>query len=112
MNILGMGTLELLAVLLVAFIFLGPQRMVDAARLLGKASRELRRLTDELPDLVLDEERPIIHRGSGPKPSVGGTTTDTEPEEEEDGPVAFEPSGTAEPKEETEEPESSPDRER
>lgn len=105
MNILGMGTLELLAVLLVAFIFLGPQRMIDAARLLGKASRELRRLTDELPDLVLDEERPIIHRGSGPNPSVGGTATDG------DGPVTFEPSGTTEPRDEVEEPESSPDRE-
>ena len=110
MNILGMGTLELVAVLLVAFIFLGPERMVDAARLLGKASRELRRLTDELPDLVLDEERPIIHRGSGPNPSVGGPTTDRE-SEGGDGPVAFEPSEAPKPKDEAEEPESSPDRE-
>ena len=110
MNILGMGTLELLAVLLVAFIFLGPQRMIDAARLLGKASRELRRLTDELPDLVLDEERPIIHRGSGPNPSVGGTATDGE-SDDGDGPVTFEPPGTTEPRDEVEEPESSPDRE-
>ena len=110
MNILGMGTLELVAVLLVAFIFLGPQRMVDAARLLGKASRELRRLTDELPDLVLDEERPIIHRGSGPNPSVGGTTTDGE-SDDSDGPIAFEASGATEPRDEVEEPESGTDRE-
>ena len=91
MSILGMGTLEILAVLLIAFIFLGPQRMVDAARLLGKASRELRRMTDELPDLVLDQERPIIHRGSGPNPSVRDDTPDPD-SDEGDGPVAFEPS--------------------
>ena len=32
MNILGMGPLEILLIALVAFIFLGPERMSDAAR--------------------------------------------------------------------------------
>ena len=39
MNFLGMGSLEVLAILLVAFIFLGPDRMVEAARFLGKMAR-------------------------------------------------------------------------
>ena len=41
MNILGMGPLEVLVIALIAFILLGPQRMVDAARLMGKATKEV-----------------------------------------------------------------------
>ena len=44
MSFLGMGTLEILIILLVAFIFLGPERMVDVARTLGKWTGELRRM--------------------------------------------------------------------
>ena len=40
MNILGMGPLEILMIALVAFILLGPQKMIDAARLLGKATKK------------------------------------------------------------------------
>ena len=52
-----MGALEILVIALVAFILLGPQKMIDAARLLGKATKEVRRMTDELPKIVLDEEQ-------------------------------------------------------
>ena len=101
MNILGMGPLEILVIGLVAFILLGPQKMVDAARLLGKASKEFRRMTDELPKIVLDEEPPQPARQS----SSAGTPQDDQPkregagrpdEEEEaaDGPVAFRPART------------------
>ena len=62
MNILGMGTMEILLVLLIAFIVLGPQKMVDVARMLGKASRELRRMSADLPRLVLDEEKPELSK--------------------------------------------------
>ena len=44
MSFLGMGTFEILIILLVAFIFLGPERMIDAARMLGKWTGELRRM--------------------------------------------------------------------
>ena len=66
MNILGMGTMEILLILLIAFIVLGPQKMVDVARMLGKASRELRRMSADLPRLVIDEEKP----GPSKKPAV------------------------------------------
>ena len=56
MTVLGMGYLEILIVLLVAFIFLGPERMVDAARLLGKAVREVRNIAADLPNLDLEEQ--------------------------------------------------------
>ena len=58
MNVLGMGPMEILLVLLVAFIVLGPERMVDAGRLLGKATREARKLSEGLSELSLDEEPP------------------------------------------------------
>ena len=44
MSFLGMGTFEILVILLVAFIFLGPERMIDTARTLGKWTGELRRM--------------------------------------------------------------------
>ena len=56
MNFLGIGPTELLIVALVAFIFLGPARMVEVARSLGKVVREVRRTTSDLPSLLsLDE---------------------------------------------------------
>ncbi|MBW8826393.1 MAG: twin-arginine translocase subunit TatB [Acidobacteria bacterium] len=41
----NVGTPELLVILLVALIILGPQRLPEAARQLGKAMAELRRLS-------------------------------------------------------------------
>ncbi len=95
MSFLGMGPMEVLIVLLVAFIFLGPERMVDAARMLGKATRELRRMAAELPRLDLDQDDLI---SSGPQsarsrsaatgPGVDTTESDA-PEADEEAPVAF-----------------------
>ena len=56
MNVFGMGPLEILIILLIAFIFLGPERMVDAGRWIGKAAAQLRRLSAGLPDMVIGEE--------------------------------------------------------
>jgi len=104
MNILGMGTLEVLVILLVAFIVIGPEQMVVAARLLGKATREMGRLTAGLPDLMLDEElpetaaRPDSMSGSaGTSVSPTGTAPEHAPDgegviDEEQGPVDFQPS--------------------
>ncbi len=50
MNIFGVGNMELIVVLLVALLVLGPARMVDAARTVGKfwneAQRTLRSVAD------------------------------------------------------------------
>ena len=97
--------MELFLVLLIAFIFLGPERMVDAARLLGKAVREARRMAAELPRLDLDEEvapadarsRSTSGTGRGQDarreslPPVGPAPVDERSESSgaADGPVAF-----------------------
>ncbi len=112
MTFVGMGPLEILVVLLVGFIVLGPDRMLTAARTLGKVTGELRRLADGLPQISLDEEpveRPIVHRRGGPRPYAGAAETAAEPAAEESeepeneskpesgGPVAFKASAQTPP---------------
>ena len=108
MTFVGMGPLEILVVLMVAFIVLGPDRMLTAARTIGKVTGELRRLADGLPQISLDEEpteRPIVHRRGGPGPRAAADTAAEPPAEESEepdneppesaGPVAFKPSAQA-----------------
>ena len=103
MSILGMGSLELLVVLLLAFIILGPERMVDAARKLGKLTRELRRMTNEVTVMVQEEvdrvKDPIIREGKELESRVTSVTSELnlngpdevkkEAEDAADGPVSF-----------------------
>lgn len=59
MNVFGIGVLELLFVLVVALIVLGPERMTQTARTLGKYIREIQRATAEIPRLIsLDDDPP------------------------------------------------------
>ena len=74
MSFLGMGTMEILLILVLAFIFLGPERMVDAARMLGKLVREGRKLASELPQVVIeDDDIKIIYNDEAPAPTQGAT---------------------------------------
>ena len=43
MKFLGMGSLEILAILIIALIVLGPDRMIKSARRIGESLRELKR---------------------------------------------------------------------
>ena len=112
MTFVGMGPLEILVVLLVGFIVLGPDRMLTAARTLGKVTGELRRLADGLPEISLDEEpveRPIVHRRGGPRPYAGADFSaaepaaekseepENEPKPESGGPVSFKASARTPP---------------
>ncbi|MCH8061546.1 MAG: twin-arginine translocase TatA/TatE family subunit [Chloroflexi bacterium] len=103
MSILGMGSLEILVVLLLAFIILGPERMVDVARKLGKLTRELRRMTNEVTVMVQEEvdrvKDPIIREGKELESRVTSVTSElnvngpeeakSEAEDAADGPVSF-----------------------
>ncbi len=103
MNILGMGSMELVVVLLLAFIILGPERMVEAARKLGKLTAELRRMTSEVTDMVQEEvdrvKDPIIQEGKELESRVTSVTsglnlsgpdgTEKKAEGADDGPVSF-----------------------
>ncbi|MBI4338498.1 MAG: twin-arginine translocase TatA/TatE family subunit [Chloroflexi bacterium] len=57
MNFFGIGPMELLIVLVVALLVLGPAKMADTAKSLGKAVRDLQRAASEVPRaLSLDDE--------------------------------------------------------
>ena len=58
----GLGMGELLVILLIALLFLGPKKLPDLASTLGKAIRQFRKATSELTDqLQVDDEvkRPL-----------------------------------------------------
>ena len=107
MSFLGMGTMEILLILVLAFIFLGPERMVDAARMLGKLVREGRKLASELPQVVIeDDDIKIIYNDEAPGPTQGvtGPTQSHKPKEGADasqevseGPVSHQPARTSPP---------------
>ena len=82
MNIFGMGTFELLVVLIVAFIVLGPARMVDAAKVMGRLINEARKITQAIPEIVSDEDptglndEKNLDKSTGSNIDVGDQTDD------------------------------------
>ena len=94
MSFLGMGPFEIIIVLLVAFIFLGPERMAEAARTLGKWTGEIRRMgagaRAEMDDLIAEDAPSQPDRRPAPTDAnQAGTAASTEPTPADDGPVAF-----------------------
>jgi sec-independent protein translocase protein TatB len=55
----GIGMPELILILAVALIVLGPKRLPEIARALGKGLAEFRRATDELKDEFRQIERDV-----------------------------------------------------
>lgn len=85
MDLFGIGPLEVLIILLIAYLVLGPARMVEIARSLSSFVREVRQATSELPDLLAIEE------ASKEPPRKGDDPQGAKPaavDQEEDGPVA------------------------
>ena len=95
MNVLGIGSLEILLILIVAFVFLGPERLIDVARFLGNAVKEGRKLASEMPRIIVeDDEIKVVDTRRDGKPSTASPFQKTrEPEQkaesDSDGPVAF-----------------------
>jgi Tat protein translocase TatB subunit len=87
----GIGTPELLVILIVALIVLGPKRLPEVARALGKGLAELRRatsgITEELKNarIMLEEEtqaaarKPAAHP---PERAPGAAPAATAPAQE------------------------------
>ena len=76
-DIFGVGPMELILILFIGFIFLGPGRMAEGGRYLGKAMKELRKTTSDMSKLVFEEEEGNTKEIKNPKSSVefGGKST-------------------------------------
>ena len=60
MEFLNLGPFELLLVLIVAFLILGPERVAEVGNSLGRLTRQLRRTTSDLTREALTRE---VERG-------------------------------------------------
>ena len=91
----GIGTPELIVILIVALLVIGPKRLPDLAHSIGKGLQEFRRATDGVTDTLKDtlredEEKPEEQeKGAGLKDSLlyGKSDTDSEPADEKAGTV-------------------------
>lgn len=87
MDFLGMGPWEILLVLIIAIIFLGPGKIVDFARTLGKWIRAIRRAGNDFTAAVTrevekaDQEQP-------PSPDKEEKTTQSQLTSSNQGPEA------------------------
>ena len=80
---MGIGTWELMVIGLIALVVLGPKRLPELARTLGKAMAEFRRSTteimDELQTAQLDDPRPKRRAPAAP-PTPPAPPADPTPE--------------------------------
>ena len=86
----GIGMPELVVIMVVALIVLGPKRLPEAAKGLGRALREFRHatssLTEELNDaqIMLDEETREAQRALHAKPKPVASSEAAEKKKKED----------------------------
>ncbi len=78
----GIGPLELVVILLIALVVVGPQKLPEVGKSIGKAMREFKKAQDEIKGAIsfdLDTQpaphRPAPHR---PRPSVADDAGSTD----------------------------------
>ena len=80
----SLGPMEILAILVVALIVLGPKRLPEAGRQIGKFLSEVRRwsnsMQNEIRDVIESEPTPAAATSSAadgsPEPAAGRALTD------------------------------------
>jgi Tat protein translocase TatB subunit len=84
---LNIGPQELLIVLIIALVVVGPQRLPELGRTIGKALREFRKIQDDVKDTLkfdLDADpEPYVrptHTPRAPTPASNGEVATTDPE--------------------------------
>ena len=73
MNVFGIGTLELLVILLVAFVALGPGKTVEVARTIGRMTREARRTFTDIMDAASLSDDDVGPRRDRPNSNAGSS---------------------------------------
>ncbi|MBM24977.1 MAG: hypothetical protein CL760_04665 [Chloroflexi bacterium] len=64
MGFFGVGSMEILIVALVAFLILGPVRMLEVMRSLGSIFKKLMDFQGDMKQMVKDIEDESLNRGS------------------------------------------------
>ena len=85
----GIGTPELIIILIVALLVIGPKKLPDIAKALGRALGEFRRATDELKENIdlgsverwTQTTPPAPERPADKKAAATETATDSTPEQ-------------------------------
>lgn len=87
---LNIGPQELILILIVALVVVGPQRLPELGRTIGKALREFRKIQDDVKDTIKfdlnDEPEPYVRPKKTPTP--GGSTVGGNGAAAEDGVVS------------------------
>ncbi|MGZ5349204.1 MAG: twin-arginine translocase TatA/TatE family subunit [Actinomycetota bacterium] len=103
---LNVGPPELLLVLAIALIVVGPTKLPELARTIGRGLSEFRKVQDEVKDMVkLDLSMDPVTTPTPPAPTPHRTPRPASPapevssDAEEEPPKASEPSGMSEPPE-------------
>ena len=80
MNFLGVGPMELVIVAVLAYFLLGPKKMGEAGKSIGKILRELRAQRDEFTSMLMEsvdlEDKP---KSSTPATPVGAVPQSADP---------------------------------
>ena len=59
---LGMGSMEILVILLLSFLLLGPQKMISGTRMLGDLLAEAKRFAQQIPHIDVDNSNFNEHK--------------------------------------------------
>jgi len=81
----GIGTTELMVILGLALILLGPKKIPEIARSLGRTMAELRKTADELKESIAEEIEPLKEDMPKREEIEGLIKKELEGEEKEDG---------------------------
>jgi len=55
-DLFNIGPMEFIVILVIALIFLGPAKLGEAGRYVGKAMKEIRKATTDLPKMITEED--------------------------------------------------------
>ena len=69
----GLGPMELFAMFVIALIFIGPKKLPDLAKGLGKSIREFQKAKDDvMTEIHRDENEQVAHLDTDPHKNVSG----------------------------------------
>lgn len=77
----GMSLTEIVLILLVTLLVMGPEKIPEAARFMGKAMREVRKASNMLRDAVAldDLDRPVVPLAATPPRATVTAVRDPDP---------------------------------